>query len=167
MISRLFSMLDPTALLSMLSSILGVPKEALAMFATRASADLQESSGIAVPRDSLVRQLASGDLSLLKSLYSTLVGTPAMWPTVSTAAAEWLRVNDANGIAMAVLQNASKLPFKGFEGEFKTVQEFLQNGVFPMLQEASVKACDHCGLPVSHYQPDVLTQCEACGYYQE
>jgi hypothetical protein len=167
MLSRLVTLLDPSALTGLLASNLGVPKEALSLFMGKASSDLESATGISVVRDSLVKQLATGDLSMLQQLYGTLVGTPAMWPTVSAAAAEWLRKNDANGIALAVLQNASRLPFKGFDRQFENVEQFLQEGVFPLLQEANSKTCAHCGVPVPNFDPDDLVLCEGCGLYLE
>lgn len=156
------------AALPLAAKVLGVPSSALEQLSASATAALSPHAGPAFSMVPTLLALVKGDVTPLRSLYDSVLSVPALRPAIAASAAEWLEVNDSEHIAMRAMGYASDLPVVHLGRDFSSVEEFLTDGLFPLMDEVfkTQPACHECGGHLSPFAPGIAV-CDVCETYKD
>lgn len=156
------------AALPLAAKVLGVPSSALEQLSASATAVLAPHAGSSFSMVPTVLALIKGDVSPLRSLYDSVLSVPALRPALAASTAEWLEANDPEHIAMKAMGYASDLPIKHLGRDFSSVEEFMTDGLFPLMDEVfkTQPVCHVCGGHLSPVAPGVAV-CDDCETYKD
>lgn len=165
MLAHLF---NAKAALPLAAKVLGVPSSALEQLSASASAMLAPHAGPQFSMVPTVLSLIKGDVTPLRSLYDSVLSAPALRPALAASAAEWLEANDPEHIAMKAMGYASDLPVIHLGRDFSSVEEFLTDGLFPLMDEVfkTQNVCHICGGKLSPVAPGIAV-CDDCETYKD
>lgn len=156
------------AALPLAAKVLGVSPGALEQLAASATSALNPHAGPSFAMVPTVMALVKGDVTPLRSLYHSVLSVPALRPAIAASAAEWLEANDPDHIAMKAMGYVSDLPVVHLGRDFSSVEEFLSDGLFPLMDEVFKNPPDRCecGGHLSPVTP-TLVVCDECETYKD
>lgn len=144
----LLSLISPKAAVAMVARQAGIPAEAMSSFLARVELATAALIGEKTSIAEVAHGALSGKVDAAKRLYETVLADKASWPFVAKAAAEWLKHNDHDGVAIKAMATVSELPLKYVGGDFDSVESFLESGVFPLLEEKLGREPSCCSVPM-------------------
>lgn len=164
----LASLFNARAAIPLAAKFLGVSPGALEQLSASASAALNPHAGPSFSMVPTLLALVKGDVTPLRSLYDSVLAVPALRPAIAASAAEWLEENDKEHIAMKAMGYASDLPLMHLGRDFSSVEEFLTDGLFPLMDEAfkTPTGCHVCGGHLSAFAPGLMV-CDDCETYKD
>lgn len=164
MFARLF---NAEAAIPMAAKLLGVSPDALKQFAVGATGALSPHAGPSFSMLPTVLSLVKGDITPLRALYDNVLSVPALRPAVASSVTKWLQENDRDHVAMKAMGYVADLPLQHLGRDFSSVEEFLSDGLFPLMDEVfKTPPCHVCGGQFSLLCPGVLV-CDTCETYKD
>ncbi|AAG00435.1 P12 morphogenetic protein [Pseudomonas phage phi13] len=164
MLARLF---NASAAIPIAAKMLGVTPDALSQLAASATGALSPHAGPGFSVVPMVMALAKGDLTPLRALYENVLSVKAARPAIASAITEWLEQNDTDHIAMKAMGYVADLPLQHLGRDFSSVEEFLTDGLFPLMDTAlAPPTVCHCGGHLSVLSPTLLV-CDECETYKD
>lgn len=139
----LLSLLSTKTLVGLAASQMGLPKEVISQ--ALAVADLASSK---LGYSGVIDIVKKGEVQgVVESLYSRFLQEETMWPAASKIVTNFLAEHDPDGALFPILGSLSSIPLVHFEGDFDSVEDFLTEGLFPLLRTMSDRApkCPVCG----------------------
>lgn len=161
-------LLAPHLLLPFVARTLGVPTEPLQHLISQAEKDVDATSGTRLAVVPALSAMMDGDFSCLRELYDSVLANEALRPGIAAVAAQWLEQHDTEHIALKAMGFVSDLPLHGMGRDFDSVESFLLEGFFPLLDEvfSSRNDCPLCEGPLQSVAPTLLL-CTDCGHYKD
>lgn len=162
----LLSLISPKAAVAMIARQAGIPAEAMSSFLARVELATAALTGEKTSVAEMAHGALTGKVQAAKRLYETVLADKSSWPFVAKAAAEWLKHNDPDGIALKAMATLSELPLKYVGGDFDSVESFLEGGVFPLLEEKLGKEPSCCSVPMTVVVEGVY-YCDVCHQHKD
>lgn len=161
-------LLNPTLLIPVVAKTIGVPPAPLQLLIKSAQRDLEPVAGDDFALVPAISSVMDGDFSAFRMMYDKFIADPKMRPGLAYVAAKWLEQNDTEHIAMKAMGFISDLPLVHMGRDFDSVESFLLEGFFPLLDEAfsSSSNCPQCGGILQEVISELL-QCNDCGHYKD
>lgn len=161
-------LLNRNTIVPFAASTIGADPRALQALIDAAGRDLAPVAGPDFSPVSAALSLVRGDLSPLRTLYDQVLSVRELRPGIAKVAAEWLKMNDTQGIALSAMSFVAKLPVLHMDQEFDSVESFLLEGLLPLLDEvfSSPPNCPICDGEFYDLNDELLC-CSDCGHYKD
>lgn len=164
--NMLVKLLSPKAAIALAASQLGVEPAILSAFGEKVQAAIYPRAGESFDLVSSALSVAGGNYGPLRSLYDSLLADKGARPLVAQVVANWLKEHDSDGIALKMLGVLNKMPLKHMGNPVSSVEEFLEQGLFPLLDDVFVVDLTCCGEGMQIIAPE-LAFCELCETYKD
>lgn len=161
-------LLAPHLIIPFVAKTLGVPTGPLQQLIGQAEKDVAATSGTQLAVVPALSAMMDGDFSWIRELYDNVLANEALRPGIASVAARWLEQHDTDHIAIKAMGFVSDLPLHGMGRDFDSVESFLLEGFFPLLDEffSPRDNCPLCEGPLQSVAPTLLL-CADCGQYKD
>lgn len=165
--NMLVKLLSPKAAVALAASQLGVEPAILSAFGEKVQSAIYPRAGESFDLASSALSVAGGNYAPLRALYDSLLADKGSRPLVAQFVASWLKQNDTEGLALKMLGMLNKMPLRHMGNPASSVEEFLEQGLFPLLDDVFVVdlSCS-CGQEMRLIAPE-LAFCELCETYKD
>lgn len=164
--NMLVKLLSPKAAIALAASQLGVDPAILSAFGEKVQAAIYPRAGESFDLVSSALSVAGGNYASVRVLYDTLLADKGARPLVAQVVANWLKEHDSEGIALKMLAALNKMPLRHMGNPVSSVEEFLEQGLFPLLDDVFVVDLTCCGEGMRLIAPE-LAFCELCETYKD